>query len=176
QRREPLPAEHLQPTLEVAQRARPTAIRPEVLEGLLGDVGAVQASVQNQQPREPGAATPMKMALLGENQPLLPSQQRPPCLALAEELLLADRVDGVDEVPLDVEAIEDDGGLRGGLARGADVAVEHVHRHHAKLTAAAAAELAVETLEGRLITPRADPHDLASWSHTTVRYFCCPRP
>src|SRR5262245_2452385 len=76
QRRQPLPAEHLQPALEVAQRARPTAIRPEVLEGLLGDVGAAQASVQNQQPREPGAATPMKMALLGENQPLLPSQQR----------------------------------------------------------------------------------------------------
>src|SRR5262249_20569988 len=133
-----------------------------MVELLLEQVGLEQPAVHGQQRHEVAALAAAQAAELGQQQPLLAADRVAVHAAAPEELLLADLVDRLGQVALDVESVEHDLGQgRVGLDR-ADVALPHVHGNYPEPAASSGAELDEERIEGVSFAALADPDHAGS--------------
>src|SRR5437773_2071564 len=101
---EPLPTQEAAPTLERLAHAKLRTVAPHLVELLLEHVRHLEAPVEPEQLVELAAATPVEAAAFLEQEELLAADGVVVAAALAPELGLADLVDRLGEVALDVEA------------------------------------------------------------------------
>src|SRR5882724_1706085 len=145
-----LPLERRAPVLEEPARPALPAIVPELAERFLEQVRGVQPLVGGQQrPERPSAAEGQVLAM-GQQGVLLALDEAALPPGHARVLALADLVEGVAQMPQDVELVEQDAGL-GGVARGRQAKrLPHVHDDEANPRRLPRAQPRVELVQTRL--------------------------
>src|SRR5690606_13206794 len=118
--------------------------------------------VLRQEHREVPAFATSEPAVLAKQQPLLAAHSLAELPTASPELALANFIDSLGQVALDVEPVEHDVGLWRVRLDRADERLRHVHRDRNQLARPLAAELREEAIDGLAVLAAPDPHDTAA--------------
>jgi len=110
--------------------AQPSGVVPELTEGLLEQVGGVDALVRREQELERSAPLQRQVLVTRQQRVLLALDEAPVLAREAGVLALAYDVQSLTEVAQHVELVEEDAGLRGVALCGVPERLPHVHHGH----------------------------------------------
>jgi len=145
-----LPLERRPPVLEEAAGPGLSAVVPELPERLLEQVRGVQALVGGEQGFEGPPAVEREILAVGQQRVLLPLDEPALPPGHAGVLALADLIEGVAEMPQDVELVEQNAGLRGVARGGEPEGLPHVHHREPEPGRFPGAQPGVELIQARL--------------------------
>src|SRR5437867_4021287 len=146
---EPLPLQSGAPVVEEAPGPALPLVLPELAEGLLEDVGGVEPLVRGEQRLESAPAVEREVLAVGEQRVLLALDEPPVPARQPRVLALADLIEGLAQVPQDVELVEQDARLGGVPSRRGPKRLPHVHHGEPNAGAFPRAEPGEEFIETR---------------------------
>src|SRR6266571_4071040 len=130
-RLEPLPLERVAPILEEVPGPALAGVVPELTEGLLEQVGGVDALVRREEKLERAAPCQSRVLVTRQQRVLLSLDEAPVLAREAGILALAHGVQSLTQVAQHVELVEEDAGLRGVALGRVPERLPHVHHSHA---------------------------------------------